>query len=185
MLCSLALPHTSWCIAQQAKPQVVGRVVVSDDLATLTLKLGKSTYTTGEPVEATVTLTAGKNGVYLPNYFEDFKSTCRDGFSAEIFTDKGKIAGEGLHVGCAMSDAYGLGVTAESEFHNFIYLQPGETRVWKRTIPTTEIRAGSYKVFAEYLSYARLIEEVAKLPQVHGLMAIGHIIAKPVDIHIR
>lgn len=182
--CYLALSIVPWSIAQQHDPHIAERVVVSDDLATLNLKLGKRTYRAGESVEVTVTLIAGKNGVYLPNYFEDWISTCINGFSADILTEQGKHAGEPF--GCGRSDSFGpgSGVTAESEFHKFIYLQPGETRVWKKAIQTAGIQAGAYTVVADYVSYSRLIQEVAKLPQAHGVVAIGHIMAKPIDIRI-
>lgn len=64
-------------------------------------------------------------------------------------------------------------------------MKPRDTRTWKTTVMTTGVPAGSYMLVAEYLSYAYMIEEVAKLPNVNGLMARGHVVAKPVPIRIR
>ena len=86
--------------------------------------------------------------------------------------------------GCGGTGGHSFNDTAESEFHNFVYLQPREARTWKTTLKTTRVPSGSYTVAAEYMSYAYMIEAVAKLPKVNGLMAKGKVITKPVPVQI-
>jgi len=157
---------------------------VSEDLVSLNIKLGKSTYTRGEPITVTFRLVAGKNGTYLPNYFRDWIDTCERGFSADVFTKDGRLADPTAR-GCGGGGFHSGDDTAESEFRNFIYLRPGETRSWKTTIKTAAIAPGSYIVIAEYLSNVYMIQEVSNLPKVNGLMAKGKVFAKPVPMKIR
>lgn len=156
---------------------------VSDDLATLTVKLDKNTCKAGQPVEVSLVLLAGSKGVYLPDYFGDFLKTCIHGFSAAIMTATGRSA-DPAGVGCGGDGGHSSLATAQTELHNFVYLKPGESRTWHTSLPTKAIPPGKYTVVAEYLSYAYMMEAVASLPQVNGLMAMGRVNAKPIPIQI-
>jgi hypothetical protein len=157
---------------------------VSDDHATLSIHLEKSTFDRGEPIKVRFFLTAGPKGAYFPNYFGDFIATCERGFSAEILTDSSTL-GDPTPRGCAASIPHSFGDTALSEFPNFVHLEPAETRTWSTSLATTDVPRGHYSVISEYLSYAYMIDEVARLEQVHGLMVKGRVTGKPVPIEIR
>ena len=157
---------------------------VCDELATLAIGLQKSVYKDHEPIDVRLVLQAGQKGAYLPSYFGDFMTTCRQGFSANLFTMDGKLATDAPS-GCAGSQSYSLSDTALGELHNFVRLSPGETRTWHTTLATTTLRPGQYRVIAEYLSFAYMMEEVSRLPQVGGIMAQGRITAPAVVVTIR
>jgi hypothetical protein len=157
---------------------------VPDDRATLTIHLEKNLFDRGEPIRVMFILTAGPKGAYFPNYFGDWIATCERGFSAEILTDKGTLA-DPTPRSCATGIPHGFGDTALTERPNFIHLEPAETRTWSTSLATTAVPRGSYSVIAEYLSYAYMIDNVARLEQVHGLMVKGRVTAKPVPIEIR
>jgi hypothetical protein len=86
---------------------------VSRTLATLRMQTDRSMYRHDAPLEVTLTLKAGSNGVYLPAYFGDFMKTCERGFSATLLTFAGKSAdlhatgctGGGLHSGPGIDTA--------------------------------------------------------------------------------
>lgn len=160
-----------------------GASVVSKNLATLSLKIAKSKYKRGEAIRVTVLLVAGRNGVYVPDSFGDWLTTCDAGFTAYVLTIDGKNA-DPTRLGCAASWLHSGAETAESRLHNFTYLRPGETRVWQTALSTGAIMPDQYIVGAEYLSQRYMIEQVAKLPEVRGLMAMGRIVGKPMKIQI-
>lgn len=179
-------------LCQTASPQspercsIQGRDQVRSTLATLSAEMPKASYRRGTPIAVTLTLRAGSDGVYLPRYFQDFNGTCEHGFAASLLTPQGTAvdtqargcAGGGLHSGSGMD-------TADSEFRNYIKLVPGETRVWQTLLPTGRISAGHYCLYAEYLSFGYMIDEVGRLPQVRSLMAKGRITAAPTEITLR
>jgi len=159
---------------------------VSRTLATLTMQTDRSTFRQDAPLEVTLTLKAGSIGVYLPAYFGDFIKACEHGFSATLLTLAGKSAG--LHAtGCMGGGLHsGLGVdTAQAELTNFVRLEPGEMRTWHTTLKTSALSRGRYCLYGEYLSYAYMIDEIAQLREVKGLMAKGRIAATPLLIVIR
>lgn len=157
----------------------------SSALATLTTHVSHVAFRQGEPVRVALILRAGSNGAYLPAYFADFMKTCEHGFAASLLTPAGKAAD--LHEpGCSAIVGHSKpGVdSARSEFANFIRLGPGETRAWHTTLKTTAIESGRYCLYAEYLSFGYMIDDVARLPEVGGLMAKGRITAKPIPVEI-
>jgi hypothetical protein len=159
---------------------------VSTSLATLRMQTDRSMYRRDAPLEVTLTVKAGSNGVYLPAYFGDFMKTCEHGFFATLLTMAGKsvdlhapgCTGGGLHAGPGID-------TAQAELANFIRLEPGEMRTWHTTLKTSALSRGRYCLYGEYLSYAYMIDKVAELPEVRGLMAKGKITATPVLIDLR
>ena len=118
---------------------------VSRTLATLRIQSARSMYRQDAPLEVTLTLKAGSNGVYLPAYFGDFMKTCEHGFSATLLTLAGKSTD--LHAtGCTGGGLRsGPGIdTAQTELINFIRLEPGETRTWHTTLKTSALSRGRY-----------------------------------------
>ena len=158
----------------------------SSALATLRMQTDRLVYRRDAPLEVTLTLKAGSNGVYLPAYFDDFMKTCEHGFSATLLTLAGKSAdlhatgcmGGGLHSGPGVD-------TAQAELANFVRLEPGEMRTWHTTLKTSALSRGRYCLYGEYLSYAYMIDEVAQLREVKGVMAKGRITARPLLIDLR
>jgi hypothetical protein len=147
------------------------------------MRVSRSNNRRGEPIRVTLTLKAGPNGVYLPAYFADFIKTCEHGFAASLLTPVGKAAdphksgcvGRGLHT----HD------TAQTELNNFVRLEPGQIRTWHTTLETAAINPGRYCLYAEYLSFGYMIDDVARLPEVRGLMAKGRITATPIPLDLR
>lgn len=158
----------------------------SSALATLRVQTDRLVYRQDAPLEVTLILKAGSNGVYLPAYFGDFMKTCEHGFSATLLTLAGKSAdlhatgcmGGGLHSGPGID-------TAQAELTNFVRLKPGEIRTWRTTLKTSALSRGRYCLYGEYLSYAYMIDEVAQLREVKELMAKGRITATPLLIDLR
>ena len=159
---------------------------VGRTLATLTMQTDRSTFRQDAQLKVTLTLKAGSNGVYLPAYFDDFMNTCEHGFSATLLTLAGKSAGldatscmrGGLHSGPGID-------TAQAQLANFIRLEPGEMRTWHTTLKTSALSRGRYCLYGEYLSYSYMIDEVAQLREVNGLLAKGRITATPLLIDLR
>jgi len=147
------------------------------------MELKTFSYRVGQPVDVTLVLSAGSRGVYVPNYFADFMATCQTGFSVSVLTDAGALA-DPKAPGCAASIPHSPNDTALSEFHNFVYLKPGEWRAWRTTLSTSDIPPGEYRLLGEYLSAAYKMDEVGRLPAVMGLMAIGRIQSKPAMVRI-
>jgi|SRR5271163_3170721 len=156
---------------------------VNDNLAYLRVEMETSVHKAGQPLGLTLVLSAGEKGVYLPDYFGDFLTTCQHGFSASILTEGGGPADPTVG-GCMGSILHSTNDTALTELHNFTHLNPGETRVWHTTIATQKLLPGKYQLIAEYISAGYKIDEVAKLPQVGGLMAIVRIRAKAVPLDL-
>ena len=157
---------------------------VCPELATLAIDLHKRSYKQDEPIRVELVLRAGRKGVFLPSYFGDFMATCIHGFSAHLFTLDDKRT-PGAPESCAGSWLFSNSDTALGELHNFVRLNPGETRTWRTTLTPTGLSPGKYWIVAEYLSFAYMIDEVSRLPQVNGLMAQGRISAPRVLVTIR
>lgn len=181
-LTSMAYGQNGQKTAANPRPSVEAGQVCPQ-LATLVIRLQKSAYKQHDLITVELVLRAGGKGVYLPNYFGDFMATCTNGFSANLFTQDGKLAGDGR--GCGGSVGHSTDDTALGELHNFVHLAPGKTRIWHTALATAGLPPGRYQVVAEYLSSAYMIDKVAHLPQVEGLMAQGRITAPPVIVTIR
>jgi hypothetical protein len=153
------------------------------DLVTVTASVDHKVLQAGQDLRVSVTLTAGPKGAWLPNHFSEFLETCQSGFSADIFTLDGKRASDS-NKGCGGSWLFGNFIPSE-ELKHYVFLQPGETRTWHTTIKEITRTPGTYKVLAEYLSAWNRIQEAAELPEVHGLMVMGHVSAKPIPVRIR
>jgi hypothetical protein len=87
--------------------------------------------------------------------------------------------------GCGGSEIIGAEPPARELLAQYVFLKPGEIRSWRTTLTNITRSPGTYEVRAEYLSNQHRIKEVAALPEVHGLMVIGTIYAKPVLVRIQ
>ncbi len=156
----------------------------SENLMTLTMKLDRSVYRRGAPIHVLLVLRARTKGAYLPNYFGPFNETCESGFAAVLLTPAGDSAIKDLS-GCAASILGSNADKAEDQLRHFVRLAPGATRVWRTTLLSTVDSPGTYTVVGEYLSSAYMMEEVARLPEVHGTMVQGRVSAKRRTIRIK
>lgn len=138
----------------------------------------------GDDLQVEVTLTASPEGAYIPNLFGDFAQTCEIGFSAYVSTPEGKLASD--MKSCVSDEIFGGRSARELLKYRYVFLKPGEIRRWRTTI-TGITKVPAYEVHAEYISgrSQTKIEEIAALPEVHGLMVLGRVDAKPVKVRIR
>ena len=153
------------------------------DLVTVTASVDRKVLRAGQDLRVTVNLTAGAKGAWLPNHFGDFIETCRSGFSADIFTPEGKRASSS-NKSCGGSWLFGQFIPSE-ELKHYVFLKPGESRIWRTTLKEITHMPGTYEIKAGYLAAENRIEQVAALPEVHGLMVSGHVPAKPVRVRIQ
>jgi hypothetical protein len=164
-------------------PSLPGKQI-NDSLATLSMQTNRSTRRRDALLDVTLTLKAGSNGVYLPAYFGDFMKTCQHGFAATLLTMAGKSVDQQGCVGGGLHDGPGID-TVQAHLADFIRLEPGEMRTWHTTLKTDRLASGRYCLYGEYLSNAYMIDKVAQLPAVKGLMAIEKITATPLSIDVR
>jgi hypothetical protein len=123
-----------------------------------------------------VTLRAGSNGVYLPDFFGSFDSHCDYGFAATILTQRGASA---------TKSGLGCGNAGHHPYVEFKKLNPGEVRTWTMDLPTKSIGHGHYFISAEYLSSDRDMDPTSVPLADRALVGTGHIIAPRVSIKIR
>ena len=151
-------------------PQVSPALVKLESVATL------SAYKKGMPIHVTLTVRAGQEGVYLPDFFGAFQQTCSHGFATEVLTLQGRAANPN-GPGCAY--------TGGAPKIRYLKLKPEEIRTWKIDLPTKAIAPGQYCLYAEYLSPEELIGWSVNLPDDKALVAKGRITATPIAIEIR
>ena len=155
-----------------------------DQLVTVSVRPDRLQLRPGDNLGVEVWITAGPDGAYMPNFFGDWFRTCRTGFSVDIFTLQGKRASESIN-GCAGSELLGMEPPARELLGQYVFLKPGETRRWRTTLTRITRSPGTYELKAEYLSDQPRIKDVAALPEVHGLMVVGPVYAKPVLVRIK
>jgi hypothetical protein len=153
-------------------------------LVTVSVRPDRLQVRPGDDLGVEVSIRAGPDGAYMPNFFGDWFRTCRTGFSVDIFTSQGKRASEATK-GCGGSEPFGEGPPARDLLGQYVFLKPGETRSWRTTLTRITRSPGTYEVKAEYLSDQHRIKEVAALPEVHGLMVVGPVYAKPVMVRVK
>jgi hypothetical protein len=175
----LCLPALS-LLGRQSGEQQNGE---TEPLATVTLTPDHQEVRVGQDLGVTVTIKAGNLGAYIPNYFTDWVDTCQAGFVVDIYTQEGARASNTVK-GCGGS-WLSPGPPATELLKDYVFLKPGESRSWHTTLTKIRKSRGRYEIKAEYFARPERIEEVAALPEVHGLMVVGHVTAKPVTIGIR
>lgn len=172
-----------FCSQIMARVDPTCKDCVQQNLASLRMKLGASKYREAQSIVIFLILKAGSKGVYLPAYFGEFLATCQNGFAVALLTRQGTQADPTVK-GCAASQLHSGSDTALDELHSFVYLKPGEERTWRTELPTIAVKPGTYYLIGEYISSAYMIQEVARLPQVNGLMAMGRIDSKRIKLRI-
>ena len=98
---AIALTSVHLGIAEsESECAVFGTPQVSSALATLRDGATASVYKRGKPIHVTLTLRAGAEGVYLPDFFGPFQETCSHGFAVEVLDFHGRVA-DPNPAGCA------------------------------------------------------------------------------------
>ncbi len=149
---------------------------INPALVSLENPIPGSVYRKGEPIHIKLTLRAGPQGVYLPDFFGPFMATCSHGFFSGLLTTEGKAANPN-EPGCAYA-----GPTPHIAY---VKLNPEETRTWSTDLETTSIVPGRYCLYAEYLSSEQLLTTGIGLPDNKALVAKGKVSATPILIEIR
>lgn len=149
---------------------------MSPALVSLENQTPGSVYQRGEPIHIKLTLRAGPRGVYLPDFFGPFMSTCSHGFFSGVLTIKGKAA---------FPDEPGCAYAGPAPHIAYVKLNPGETRTWSTDLKTTSIVAGRYCLYAEYLSSEKVLSTGLGLPENKALVGTGKVSASPILIEIR
>jgi hypothetical protein len=155
----------------------------TEQLATVTITPAHWELKLGQDLDVKLTIKAGNHGAYIPNHFADWDDTCQTGFVVNIYTLEGASAST-TPKSCAGS-WLSPGPPARELLKDYVLLKPGESRSWRTTLTQIRKSTGTYEIKAEYYYHPERIEEVAALPEVHGLMVVGHVTAKPVRIRIR
>jgi hypothetical protein len=164
-------------IAQSgSKCTVYGTPQVNPALVRLENETTGSVYKRGKPIHVTLTLRAGAEGVYLPDFFGSFQETCSHGFASEVLTRQGRTANPNEQ-GCIYA--------GPPPKITYIALRPGETRTWSTDLATASIAPGHYCLYAEYLSSEQLLSWATNLPNDRALVAKGRITAEPIPVEIR
>jgi|GEM_PF-2113335 len=158
------------------KCKVFGAPQVSHTLVKLESVATGSIYKKGTPIHIILTVRAGHEGVYLPDFFGAFQQTCSHGFATQILTPQGRAANPN-ELGCAYAGA--------PPKITYVKLEPEEIRTWKIDLPTKAIPSGQYCLYAEYLSPKELMGWSVNLPDDKALVAKGRITATPIAIEIR
>jgi hypothetical protein len=172
---TLSSPHLA--IAESGnKCTVFGTPQVSPALVKLENGATRAAYKRGEPIHVTLTLRAGVEGVYLPDFFGPFEETCSHGFATEVLN---------FHGGSADPSGSGCAFAGGTPRIKYVWLKPGEIRTWSTDLSTGLIARGHYCLYAEYLSSELLIGSSVDLPDDKALVAKGRITAMPMLIEIQ
>jgi hypothetical protein len=155
----------------------------TEQLVTVTTRPDHREIKPGRELGITLTIKAGKRGAYIPNHFTDWVDTCQTGFVVNIYTQEGASASS-TPKSCAGSWLK-PGPPAKELLKDYVLLKPGESRSWHTMLTQIRKSPGIYEIKAEYYSHPEGIEEVAAPPEVHGLIVVGHVTAKPVTVRIR
>jgi hypothetical protein len=177
---SVALSSDSVVSGQQREGKPAGGV---ERLAAVTATPSQKELKLGQDLGVTLTIEAGNRGAYVPNSFKDWVDSCQSGFVVDIYSLQGDRASTGSK-GCG-SSFLGPGPLAREMLKDYVFLKPGESRSWQTNVTQIRRSPGIYGIRAEYFSHQERIAEVAALPEVRGLMVIGHLPGKPVKIRIR
>lgn len=157
-------------------------VVHQGPLAFVRILPAKHSFKVGEPIEVTVLLEAGQDGVYVAKTWGQAGGAV-PGFFLWLETAAGKPAQT-----CGSSvdaDPRPEPDDGKSLQRHFIFLNQGEIIGWKTTIECPLQQRGNYRIVARYNPNKPETHRVASLPETKGLVLQQSVEAKPVEISIR
>jgi hypothetical protein len=152
-----------------------------EPIAVASVHVDKHSFKSGEDIKLTILLEAGRGGVYIPKWWGQLGGGT-PGFSVNLTTLSGK---EAETCGSA-GDAWPKHEPDATVVLNrdFIYLPAQHIIGLKTAIGCPTKRPGKYLINAFYSPYHIDADEVARLPETHGLVLRKGVQAKPVAISI-
>ena len=152
-----------------------------EPIAIATIHVDKDRFKSGEYIKLTILLEAGPGGVYIPKWWGQ-SGGGMSGFSVNLTT----ISGKGAETCGGAIDAFPKHEPDARVVLNqdFIYLPAQHIIGLKTTLTCPTKRPGKYLINAFYSPYHIDGDEVARLPETHGLVLRKGVQAKPVAISI-
>ena len=152
-----------------------------EPIAVASVHVDKHRFKSGEKIDVMILLEAGPGGVYIPKSW-GFSGGGIPGFSVHLTT----LPGEGAETCGNAGDA---APTHEPDAtvvlnRDFIYLPARQIIGLRTAIDCPTKRSGKYLINAFYSPYNIDADEVANLPETHGLVLRKGVRAKPVAISI-
>jgi len=148
-----------------------------EPIASASIHVDKHSFKSGEVIKLTVLLEAGPGGVYIPKSWGEMGGDI-PGFSVNLTT----LSGKGAETCGIATDSWGPKHEDARAVLNrdFIYL-PAQRIVGLRTaVRCPPKRRGKYFINADYSPFNIDADEVARLPETHGLVLRKSIRARPV-----
>jgi hypothetical protein len=152
-----------------------------EPIAVASVHVDKHRFKSGEKIELTILLEAGPRGVYIPKWWGEMGGGI-PGFAVSLTT----LSGKGAEVCGSAGDAWPKHEPDAAVVLNrdFIYLPAQHIIGLKIAIGCPTKRPGRYLINAFYSPYHIDADEVARLPETHGLILRKVVPAKPVAISI-
>lgn len=152
-----------------------------EPMAVASIHVDKHSFKSGEDIELTILLEAGRGGVYIPKWWGPFGGGI-PGFSVSLMTLSGKEAET-----CGMATDASATHEPDPTFvlkRDFIYLPAQHIVGLKMTVLCPTKRRGTYLISGFYSPYHIDAERVGQLPDTHGLVLRKVVQAKPIAISI-
>jgi hypothetical protein len=152
-----------------------------EPIAVATVHVDKHSFKSGEGIKLTVLLKAGPGRVYIPKWWGPMGGGI-PGFSVRLTT----LSGRGAETCGSAADGWPTHEPDATVVLNrdFIYLPDQHIIGLTTAIGCPTKRPGKYLINASYSPYHIDADEVARLPQTHGLVLRKVVQAKPVAIVI-
>jgi|HubBroStandDraft_6_1064221.scaffolds.fasta_scaffold111461_2 hypothetical protein len=153
-----------------------------EPVAVVSIHVDTHSFKSGEDIEITILLEAGRGGVYIPKEWGHFGGGI-PGFSISLTTLSGRPAETCGGAADRGSRVHELSAKAVLD-RDFIYLPAQHIVGLKTSIGCPTKQRGKYLINASYSPYLVDAESVAQLPETHGLVLKRVVQAKPVTISI-
>jgi len=152
-----------------------------EPIAVASVHVDKHRFKSGEVIRLTILLEAGGNGVYIPKWWGGLGGGI-PGFSVHLTT----LFGKGAETCGSAADAWPKHESDATVVLNrdFIYLPPQHIIGLNTAVGCPTKLPGKYLINAFYSPYHIDADEVARLPETHGLVLRKGVQAKPVLISI-
>jgi len=153
-----------------------------EPIAVASIHVDKHSFKSGEQIELTILLEAGRGGVYIPKWWGQSGGGI-PGFSVELTT----LSGKGAETCGFAADAW---PTHEPDAtivlnRDFMYLPDQHLIGLRSAVHCPKKRPGKYLINGSYSPNHIDADEVARLPETHGLVLRKSVQAKPVAISIQ
>lgn len=147
------------------------------------IHLEKQAFKPGEAINVHVDLDAGAKGVYVAQGWGKAGDKI-PGFSISLVTEDGRPAQSCGNE--SVADYAGPAPPpAETFKKNFVFVAAGQSVGYGETLECVTPLPGKYKVLASYHPDYPQTQEVAHLPESHGLVLDHAVEAEPISIEIR